>query len=199
MSYIPSFRISGFPQDSLHLGTPHEPQRNTSVSSHKLVPSDPKIWGPITWYNIHTMAFVINKESEISVFIKLLRSICDKIPCHTCREHAKTFLASNPPETYIGNVPSKCFRYTVDFHNHANLLTGKSLMSFDDAFKLYSDSNLEFDHPLTTISSRPYSPIMTIDDLGLSSVKHKGAEGTKGTKGAKKIQEVRKLDSSFFD
>lgn len=175
-----SFRISG---SSISGGIPKPVPESTINTEHRLVPSNPSIWGPITWYNIHTMAFSITEEYEIKVFIKMLRAICEKLPCSTCKEHAKKFLVNNPPEKEIGTIPSKCFKYTVDFHNHANMITGKSLMSFDEAFKLYSSKE-----------SKPYFPIKTVEDLGLTSIGK-----VDKTKTSKQIKEVRKLDSTYFD
>jgi len=184
-----SFRISGsVTHDAITKSSPDIALGHRN----KIVPTDPKIWGPITWYNIHTMAFAVTEENEIKVFIKLLRSICDKLPCNTCKEHAKTFLLNNPPEKEIGSIPSKCFKYTVDFHNHANLMTGGSLLSFDEAFKLYNSKESIFEK----LASKPYSPVKTIEDLGLTSV---GRSDKKSGKETKEIKEVRRLDPSYFD
>src|SRR5579872_3653102 len=101
------------------------------------VPTDPKKWGPIYWRIIHYIGISITLSGEISFFIKALRNICSHIPCSTCKKHAAMYLEENPPESYIGSTPSKCFEYTVNLHNNANKITGKEAMSYDKALKIW--------------------------------------------------------------
>ena len=105
------------------------------------VPTDPKKWGPVVWRNLHYIAIDIKDAAEIPFFIKMLRNICSHIPCPTCKKHAAMFLAEHPPEGYMGTIASNCFKYTVDFHNHANKITGAPIVSYEDARKTWSDSH----------------------------------------------------------
>jgi hypothetical protein len=155
------------------------------------VPTDPKKWGPITWRIIHYNAIDVKEAAEIPYFIKMLRNICAHITCPTCKKHAAMFLAEHPPESYIGSVASNCFKYTVDFHNHVNKITGISTITYEAAYKIWSESTVKvacvegtpgcgampkpaprltpLPHPAPQVTMihelSPYKPIIGIHDL----------------------------------
>jgi hypothetical protein len=66
-----------------------------------------------------------------------IQSIALGLGCvHGCVEHAKQFLIKDPFHKVKGDEYA-LFDWTVRFHNHANVITGKPEMSIEDARKLY--------------------------------------------------------------
>jgi hypothetical protein len=118
----------------------------TVISETKL-PSDPKIIGPGTWFTIHTMAMACGDIEACTYFIQFVKVIIDSFPCNQCRLHALKFLQENPPEEYIDEFNDLgeqigMFKWTWVFHNNANKLTGKPLLSYSEAWRLYSEQSL---------------------------------------------------------
>jgi hypothetical protein len=139
------------------------------IMAHKKFPVDPRIWGPGTHFCIHMMGMNIKTVEEIPFFIKTVRMLTGHLPCSTCRGHAATFLSKNPPEQYIGNDISKCFKYTVDLHNHANTMTGKGIMSYEDAFEIYT--NLMNINSITTMEAEHNCSVNPIGCFDVPQIK----------------------------
>lgn len=116
--------------------------------------TNPKIIGPGTWRIIHTQArnvslIPIENPEQISKaeddFIKLLKSICADFGCPVCRVHCGEYIQNNPPEsakgllTLIGDkkIEIGMFRWTWEFHNVVNKRLGKTIMSFENAYKIF--------------------------------------------------------------
>ena len=118
----------------------------TVISKNKL-PTDPKVIGPGTWFTLHTMAMACGDPDACIFYIQFVKAIIDSFPCNKCRLHALSFIQKNPPEEYIHiyndiNEPIGMFKWSWLFHNHANKGIGKPLLSYDEAWKLYSEQSL---------------------------------------------------------
>lgn len=103
--------------------------------------SDPKIFGPVMWYNIHKLSLKLTEDCYIA-YIKELIPI---IPCSTCKQHAIEYLKLNPLKEFIGvKDPTTgdnigMFKWSWIFHNSVNERLGKNIMNFDTAFNMYND------------------------------------------------------------
>ncbi len=71
------------------------------------------------------------------LFGAAIQTVALSLGCQSgCSEHAKQFLQKDPFFKIEGGEYA-LFDWTVRFHNHANLHTGKPVMSIEDARKLY--------------------------------------------------------------
>ena len=95
-----------------------------------------KYWGEPTWYLFHGIAAKINenyyKNNHVECF-SLIVNICNNLPCPMCRDHAINYLK----KTNISkiNTKEKLIRFLFDFHNNANINSGKPLYKFEDMSK----------------------------------------------------------------
>ena len=116
---------------------------NTKAS----LPTDPKIIGPGTWYAIHTMAMSCEDIDSCLFFIQFLKAIIESFPCEKCRIHAMKFIEENPPEKYLhitNDIDEHIgmFKLSWEFHNSANRGLNKPIISFAEAWKLYSEPSI---------------------------------------------------------
>lgn len=110
-------------------------------------PTNPKILGPGVWYAIHTMAMSCEDIDSCLFFIQFLKAIIESFPCEKCRIHAMTFIEKNPPEKYLhitNDIDEQIgmFKWTWDLHNSANKGLGKPIISFSEAWRLYSEPSI---------------------------------------------------------
>lgn len=115
-----------------------------------------RIWGPITWYMMHTLAskinptFYINNKDKI---INIIKQICQGLPCPICKAHATKYTKI----LHTRMVPTKnhLIEYLRQFHNQVNSMSGKSL--FHDVSK-YEQFNIAkvFNSFLELYTNRSY-------------------------------------------
>lgn len=107
------------------------------------LPTNPKIIGPGAWYAIHTMAMSCEDIDSCLFFIQFLKAIIESFPCEKCRIHAMKFIEKNSLEKYLhitNDIDEHIgmFKWTWEFHNSANRGLNKPVISFAEAWKLYS-------------------------------------------------------------
>jgi hypothetical protein len=105
--------------------------------------SHPGGFGPGYWTLFHQLGLKADNDEDIRFFIKFVPKFINFIPCINCRTHATDFYKENKPSTlfYWKDQTGKLrgmFKYTVDFHNHANRLTGAPEMSYDKALDIWT-------------------------------------------------------------
>ena len=81
-----------------------------------------KIWGPITWNLLHTIAEKVYSDRfqyAKNDIIKIIKLIINSIPCPICREHASIYLKRHN----INNCNDRLalIEYLFEFHNNTNL------------------------------------------------------------------------------
>ena len=100
---------------------------------------NPKIWGPKAWFLIHALALNYPKnpnfkeKQEYSNFFKSLKYV---LPCLACAKHYEENIKKYPIDNYLDTTES-LFNWTVDLHNMVNYQTGKSQVSYIDAYNLH--------------------------------------------------------------
>src|SRR6185503_5764349 len=62
------------------------------------------------------------KAMERNKFRLMLSETIDSISCEECRDHAKQYIKTNPPNV---RTDLDMFKYTCDFHNNVNTKLGK--------------------------------------------------------------------------
>ena len=113
-----------------------------NIESAYGVVSSPDIFGPSYWFTLHagSIAYPINPTPIVREKMKnFIIGIPVMIPCKNCQEHATAYI-----EKYYDKLNNVCssrdslFKFFVDFHNAVNQRKGKSILSYDDAYKLYT-------------------------------------------------------------
>lgn len=108
----------------------------SSYSSY--FPSCPKYSGPGMWFLLNITALNVNKDpTGEKYFIQMLRNLAHNHPCGDCRNHMKEYMAKHRPEDWQGR-PNGLFQYMVEFHNAVNQRLGKPIMSYDQAYTMYT-------------------------------------------------------------
>ena len=126
-----------------------------------------KTWGNSTWLFFHVLAEKIKDEeynNEKENIVKIIKGICNNLPCPDCRQHASNYMA----KLNIRHIPTK--KLLIDllfkFHNSVNKKLGKPTLS-EDILKKYSNEN--FQKVITVfinIFSRPvYNTRLMTDNL----------------------------------
>ena len=108
------------------------------------LPTNPRIIGPGAWYAIHTMAMSCEDTDSCLFFIQFLKAMIESFPCEKCRIHAMKFIEQNPPEKYLhitNDIDEQIgmFKWTWELHNSANKGLRKPIISFSEAWTLYSE------------------------------------------------------------
>jgi len=103
---------------------------------------DPKIWGPKFWYSLHagSLGYPENPSETYKNRMRwFIMGIPVMLPCDTCKDHANAYILSHSTE--IDNaVLSKdnLFKFFVDFHNAVNYRQRKRVISYEEAYFIYS-------------------------------------------------------------
>jgi hypothetical protein len=80
-------------------------------------------WGNITWYLFHGLAEKIKEENFISnkpLLIKILKNICQNLPCPDCSQHSTSLLNNVNFQQIRSKQEFKIFIFK--FHNITLLL-----------------------------------------------------------------------------
>lgn len=107
--------------------------------------TDPKIWGPGTWFVGHTTAASVVKDDDQKRFSIWWDNIIDKLPCLECRTHGKRYKEENPVERYF-EMENKtgCLFWSWMFHNSVNRRINKSTITWDTCQNIYLIDGVNF-------------------------------------------------------
>jgi hypothetical protein len=138
---------SSIPSSNLIKEIPSEPiqeqQLNMKWSTFKYASSsNPEVWGPAFWFTLHNGAVNYPLQASPITSERMKNYILGMpvmIPCETCKEHATSHIEANYNKLDdICSGRMKLFNFFVDFHNLVNKRYGKPIMSYEDAYKLYT-------------------------------------------------------------
>ena len=106
--------------------------------------SDPKIWGPGAWFNIHLFAAKATDTETKEFYVQYINTIVRNLPCMDCRRHATRYLKDNPLRAYmVDRDPKGLFRWSWTFHNFVNTRLHKPHVSWETAKEMfYNDSGV---------------------------------------------------------
>ena len=111
--------------------------------------SNDNVWGPPFWFTLHngSIKYPIRANDYYKEHMKyFIMGIPVMIPCDKCKCHAMNYITSRKDEineAVTGRV--KLFKFFVDFHNDVNRRKGKRILSYVEAYDLYSSRNIN-DH-----------------------------------------------------
>lgn len=108
--------------------------------------SHPHVFGPPLWFILHisSMNYPDNPSTVVRKNMEyIIKGLPVLIPCQNCKEHATAHI-----EKHIDKIPEivsskdNIFKFFVDFHNYVNERHNKPIVSYEEAYKLYS-GNIE--------------------------------------------------------
>lgn len=106
--------------------------------------ADPEVWGPSFWFILHNGS-VRYPEKASPLWKERMRnfitSIPVMIPCEKCADHATAYIEANWHN--LDNIVSgrkNLFNFFVDMHNMVNKRYGKPIMSYEEAYRLYTSN-----------------------------------------------------------
>jgi hypothetical protein len=107
--------------------------------------ADPAFWGPAFWFSLHNGAARYPEQAtricaqRMKGFIIGIPYI---IPCEICSEHSRAYIDSRQNNLdEICSSKEMLFNFFVDLLNSVNKRYGKPVMSYEDAFALYTTKN----------------------------------------------------------
>jgi hypothetical protein len=146
--------------------------KQTPVQPIQEVPQDPTKkkmkWGEPVWFFFHTIAEKVKPESFPIVRMELLQvitNICSNLPCPTCSQHAKTYLAN----TNLNTIQTKdqLIEFFYTFHNEVNAHKGFQQFPRELLRDKYSKANTMkmINYFLINLLDKSYSIRMIADDF----------------------------------
>lgn len=100
-------------------------------------------WGNSTWYLFHGIAEKIIEDKFLLIkndFIKLIKLVCNNLPCPECREHAVKVLEKVKFDNIKSKYDMKIFLF--QFHNLVNKRKNTSLFLQEELDNKYKDINM---------------------------------------------------------
>jgi len=110
-------------------------------------------WGPLVWTLLHGLAEKVGRqttkliqEDEIRLWIQLITSLKNTIPCDICSEHYGRWLISHPlSQLTLGsyaNTSEWIRNFFWKLHNEINEGNDKSILPLSDLSSLYKNTNI---------------------------------------------------------
>jgi hypothetical protein len=101
----------------------------------------PDVWGPHGWKFMHFVALGYPDrpdESTRKQYQEFFESFQHVLPCQSCATHYQESLQRVPVSEHLKDRDT-LLRWTFDLHNDVNKHKGKSVLSYDEALKLYTE------------------------------------------------------------
>ena len=103
---------------------------------------EPKNWGKFGWGFMHNIALGYPEDltyMKKEQYRKFFEVIGDVLPCLDCQEHYKDMVINNPP---ILVNKDTLFKWTVDIHNKVNERLKKKIVSYEEAYNIWTKTNI---------------------------------------------------------
>jgi len=122
------------------------------------------MWGPCTWYFLHSLGEVIHPDHYLRVKEDLWKKIvelCSSVPCPECASHASFYLSKLPVP------PTKdAFRGALwTFHNQVNLKTDKPFFPREKLSIYRVPVRVSFPVCKQAMKHQPYNPYLMIHKM----------------------------------
>lgn len=105
-------------------------------------PTDPQVWGSVYWFMYHlgSAHYPINPSPITQERMKgFILGLPVMVTCEKCSDHATAYIESNYSRLdEIVSSRENLFKFFVDMHNMVNKRYNKPVMSYDEAYKLYT-------------------------------------------------------------
>jgi hypothetical protein len=103
------------------------------------------VWGPATWYLLHSMVLKIDdniNQSQLKELKGIILNIASNLPCPSCTQHAVSYITANRMELIDNIFALRVFIHK--FHNKVNERLKKTIMSYEDHVVMYNNMNLKY-------------------------------------------------------
>jgi len=100
-----------------------------------------QIWGNITWKLFHSLTINIKDDidvTQIQECIKLIKNICNNLPCPQCARDATQLLKKSNISQIKTKAEFKQFMYI--FHNKVNVKLKKKVIDYSEIDELHTAS-----------------------------------------------------------
>lgn len=114
---------------------------------------DIKVWGPIYWNFIHTLAYTYDNINKVS-YVKIYNNISQILPCLKCKKDFSKLINKYPPSKYCTNRES-VINWTIMLHNNVNKKIGKPVINKEKSDSIYTKNHkklTKFMYFLTSLS-----------------------------------------------
>ena len=102
------------------------------------------VWGPATWYLLHSMVLKINDDTNsetITDLKKLIRNITSNLPCPACSSHATSHLSKMKFDSITSVEGLR--RFMFHFHNTVNeMLKKPTTLTYEQHIILFDTMDL---------------------------------------------------------
>ena len=102
------------------------------------------VWGPATWYLLHSMVLKINDDvnsDTITDLKKLIRNITSNLPCPACSAHATSHLSKMKFDSITSVEGLR--RFMFHFHNTVNeMLKKPTTLTYEQHIILFDTMDL---------------------------------------------------------
>lgn len=119
---------------------------NTAVVYQPQPTSDPKIQGPMFWWNLHVAAAYYPLEASELVRDRMkgrILAIPYELACSSCRPHALAFVEQYKDQLdQIVSGRHSLGRFYVKFHNYVNKRYNKPEWTYEQSYKYYTGKDL---------------------------------------------------------
>lgn len=110
--------------------------------SNKNKITQPSVFGPGKWHDIHTIAKDAITDDKKKNFLYFMGYVRDNLPCLECRGHCGNYMKTNPLEPFFNVYDDKgndigLFKWSWQFHNAVNQRLKKPIMTWNEAMDLY--------------------------------------------------------------
>lgn len=106
----------------------------------------PEIWGPHAWNFLHRVGYTFPDnptDQEVTAAYNFFSSLKYLLPCQKCRFNYSSHLENFPLTVHKIKTPGKLADWLVDIHNEVNIMTGKPIVSYEQARELYLPKQTE--------------------------------------------------------
>mmetsp|Transcript_69310 Transcript_69310/g.196405 ORF Transcript_69310/g.196405 Transcript_69310/m.196405 type:complete len:170 (+) Transcript_69310:87-596(+) len=101
---------------------------------------DPDVWGPPTWFFLHSMTLALPEHVPLEQqqrVKELMRSLQSLLPCPSCGKHLAEHMREHPIEPHLG-TRAELVRWMVELHNLVNRDCGKRAWSVEEVTVEYA-------------------------------------------------------------
>lgn len=86
------------------------------------------------WDKIHRKAARAKDDNKKQKYVTFMKKVYKSIKCSECKGHMKNFLRKEQLISYY-HIDNGFFIWSWKFHNDVNNRIGKSIISYEDAYK----------------------------------------------------------------
>lgn len=102
---------------------------------------DASVWGPHSWFFLHSVTFgypIEPTESDKKSYYNFITGLQYTLPCKECRKHFTKLLSDLPLYPYL-DTRKNFVRWMVEVHNRVNISLKKKTYNVHDILNKYKE------------------------------------------------------------